>query len=382
MFGLRPRRTARILVLLAMAAALAGCGTPVFNPFAAQTNSNQANALNIVSIIGAPDTVGMTLLTQMQSSATARNLPMTTGPAVTGGRNISGYLSAITETDGTTLSYVWDVFDADGNRIHRIEGSEKSAERPSDPWIAANEAVLGRVAETSTAALATWLIANGQNQAVPEETTPTQTTPTQTAPAPTAAETPPATGTISPPSTGGTASPANQSGDASPATNGAMPVRSAAFSADTAPRPGLASLFTGTTGSRAQTAALSASQSAHVQLSEINGARGNGDTALAEALSTALAARGVRTHGGDDAPYRIFADVTQSPAHNGLEAIALIWRVEDRAGNVVGTVRQLRHVAAGTLGGEWGSAAVAAAEAAAGGIVELINDPAQILAQR
>ena len=116
MFGLRPRRTARILVLLAMAAALAGCGTPVFNPFAAQTDSNQANALNIVSIIGAPDTVGMRLLTQMQSSATARNLPMTTGPAVTGGRNISGYLSAITETDGTTLSYVWDVFDADGNR--------------------------------------------------------------------------------------------------------------------------------------------------------------------------------------------------------------------------------------------------------------------------
>lgn len=351
-----------MFISLAIATLLAGCGTPVFNPFAAQTNSNQANsanALNIVSIVGAPDNVGTTLLTQMQASATARNLPLTAGPAVTGGRNISGYLSAVTEPDGTTLSYVWDVFDAGGSRIHRVEGSEKSTERPSDPWIAANEEVLGRVAETSTAALATWLIANGQNEAAPAQTAPAISTPGAT-------ETPPATGTTVPP--------ANQSGDASPLTNEGAPVRAAAVSSTPGPRLRLASVLPGANATRAQ--------SADVQLREIKGAPGNGDAALAKALGVALAARGVQTNGRDDASYRIFADVTKSPSHDGREAIAVIWRVEDRAGKVIGTVRQLRHVAVGALDGTWGSAATAAAEAAASGIVDLIQDPAPILAQR
>ena len=376
LLGLRLRRRAGFFVSLAFAVLLAGCGTPVFNPFATQTNSNQANsanALNIVSVLGAPETVGTPLLTQMQVSAAARNLPLTAGPAVTGGRNISGYLSAVTETDGTTLSYVWDVFDAGGNRIHRVEGSEKSPERPSDPWIAADEAVLGRIAETSTAALAAWLIANGQNEAAPTETTPAETAPATSAPA--ATETPPATGTTAPP-------PANQSGDASPVTNEAAPVRSAAFSQNTTPRLRLASIFAGTNTAPAQPAAATATQNTNVQLGAVEGAPGNGNEALTAALKTALAARGIGTNGGNDAPYRVLADITKSPAHNGREAIAVIWRVENGAGEEVGTVRQLRHVKAGALDGKWGAAATAAAEAAAGGMTEIIGDSDPILAQR
>ena len=44
--------------------------------------------------------------------------------------------SALAEADGTTVIYVWDVFDMGGTRLHRIQGQERQpgTSNPSAPW--------------------------------------------------------------------------------------------------------------------------------------------------------------------------------------------------------------------------------------------------------
>jgi hypothetical protein len=57
----------------------------------------------------------------------------------------------------TTITWVWDVFDRDEQRALRISGEETAKVRHRDVWAAADDAMLGRIAQASMEQLAAFL---------------------------------------------------------------------------------------------------------------------------------------------------------------------------------------------------------------------------------
>src|SRR5262245_56495700 len=75
---------------------------------------------------------------------------------------LRGYLVASTEKRGSTISYIWDVNDAQGSRVARISGDEVIASRSgSDPWSGLDSAAIRSIAGKTTSQLAASLSRRG-----------------------------------------------------------------------------------------------------------------------------------------------------------------------------------------------------------------------------
>jgi len=106
----------------------------------------------------------------------------------------------------------------------------------------------------------------------------------------------------------------------------------------------------------------------------IEGAPGDGDTALAGSIGSVL-----RRHEIDivsdpkgQADLKLGAEVTMSPGEPGKQHIKIVWRLHGSDGSQIGTVAQENDVPKGTLDGAWGDVAYTVAVAAQDGILELI----------
>ncbi len=105
----------------------------------------------------------------------------------------------------------------------------------------------------------------------------------------------------------------------------------------------------------------------------VAGAPGDGDQALAAALSRQLAARGLKQADAFQANvYEVQGTVRVEPAAKGKESVTIIWVVLGPDGNQLGVTRQTKDVRKGSLDKTWGKAADAAAGAAAEDIARLI----------
>jgi hypothetical protein len=103
------------------------------------------------------------------------------------------------------------------------------------------------------------------------------------------------------------------------------------------------------------------------------GAPGDGDQALAAALSRQLAARGLEPATAFRANvFEVQGTVRVAPAAKGKETIAIVWVVLGPAGNQLGITRQTKDVRKGSLDKTWGKTADAAAAAAAEDIARLV----------
>ena len=105
----------------------------------------------------------------------------------------------------------------------------------------------------------------------------------------------------------------------------------------------------------------------------VAGAPGDGETALAEALSRQLAARGVAAATAFQSNvYEVQGTVRLAPAGKGKQSVTIVWVVLSPDGTQLGVTRQKKDVRKGSLDRKWGPAANAAAAAAAADIVKLI----------
>jgi hypothetical protein len=103
------------------------------------------------------------------------------------------------------------------------------------------------------------------------------------------------------------------------------------------------------------------------------GAPGDGDQALAAALSRQLAARGLEPAAATEANiYEVQGTVRVAPAAKGKETVAIIWVVLGPDGKQLGITRQTKDVRKGSLDKSWDNAADAAAGAAAEDIAKLV----------
>lgn len=74
---------------------------------------------------------------------------------------MKGYFSAFTDNRETVVIYVWDVLDAAGNRVNRIQGQQKVpvAQGPGG-WSAVTPAIMEAIADRTIDDLAVWLSAS------------------------------------------------------------------------------------------------------------------------------------------------------------------------------------------------------------------------------
>lgn len=131
---------------------------------ACQTNQTASSArpgsdatVAFESIDGPPPEVFRKLVQKLNAEAEAKNVPVVSH-AHTAPYRIRGYVALGIEKKKkrTHVSWVWDVYDANQRRTVRFSGEEIAGPAGRDPWHAANDEVLTRIARTGMERLAAY----------------------------------------------------------------------------------------------------------------------------------------------------------------------------------------------------------------------------------
>ena len=141
-----------------------------------------------------------------------------------------------------------------------------------------------------------------------------------------------------------------------------------------------AALETALTHPRRQVAANPAlSERPVAWVGSVRGAPGDGNTALARAMAGVLPLKGVKVEAArDKAQWRIEGIVSVKRGAGDKDVVTLTWRVLDSKGKEAGTIAQENAVPRGRLNKPWVEIAGFAAEAAAEGIAQLLQQIAQV----
>ncbi len=110
-------------------------------------------------VIGAPESASSVLAQGL--SARAAEIGLNLVPAGgTGTLSMRGYFSAFSEDGATTVVYVWDVVDAAGNRVHRIQGQQQAPAGPGEGWADVSGPTMQAIAVQTIDQLVAWLALN------------------------------------------------------------------------------------------------------------------------------------------------------------------------------------------------------------------------------
>ncbi len=271
----------------------------------------------IAPVIGAPESVGKQIVAQLTQDLEQKRVAVAKAPTDRADFTLRGYIVAAKEKNGTKVSYIWDVTDPTGQRVNRITGEEVAGKTDSrDPWTAVSPQVMQSITSKTATSLGTWI----------------------------------------------------QSATAvAGAAQTAQPVQTAAL-------PGSGAQPTPTpVAAPAATASISNSGTISAMVPSVTGAPGDGSVSLTSALQRELSRNGVSL---SDSPtgstYRVEGRVKMGANQNGKQPIQIDWHVKDPQGKQLGTVSQKNEIPAGSLDGQWGKVADAAASAAAQGILKLL----------
>ena len=107
----------------------------------------------------------------------------------------------------------------------------------------------------------------------------------------------------------------------------------------------------------------------------VTGASGDGGHVLSLAIAAALARAGValQEKPEDKPSYLLAGKVAVGRASAGHQQVQIVWAVSRADGKEIGRVSQENAVPAGSLNGKWGDTAYDVANAAVGGIVQLLQ---------
>ncbi len=143
------------------------------------------------SIDGPPPQVFDRMVGVLDSESKLRNLSVVSRQGQAAYR-VRSYLAAQVSRGHTTISWVWDVYDANQQRALRLSGSEPTSGSSRDAWDAADDLVLRKIAQAGFSGLSAMV--NG--------TAPADDTPPAAAPAPTRDRNGPAVASAEPADTG------------------------------------------------------------------------------------------------------------------------------------------------------------------------------------
>jgi len=151
------RAGSRVLavVLLAAAAALGGCagGNAPGNSYAMAPSAGGGATVAFESIDGPPPQVFDRMVGVLDSESKLRSLAVVSREGAAAYR-VRSYLSAQVVRGKTVIAWVWDVYDANQQRALRLSGEElTSAKGGRDPWGAADDLVLRKIAQAGFSGL-------------------------------------------------------------------------------------------------------------------------------------------------------------------------------------------------------------------------------------
>lgn len=311
-----------LALLLALAIALAGCAggalTSAFSGSGGDSGSSKLDPISFAQIIGPPAAISRQLTSQLISAAQQKNIPVITEKGKPATFTVRGYLAQSNERKGEKITYIWDVTDASGKRVHRILGEQTiPVKSGAKPWTSVNQAAMQNIASKTANDLALWL-------------------PKQKAAAGTVASTRPA------------------------ATRTATRTASTQAARKPAPAPS------------AQTKPKR-SGTIVALVPPVSGAPGDGRSTLTKAIRQRLRVKGVHiaSTGGVDV-YKINGRVTMGKASSTTQSVKIVWQLLSPKGKDLGSVTQQSDVAKGSLDKSWGPAATSAGNAAANEILKLI----------
>jgi len=273
--------------------------------------------------------------------------------------SLSGNFRIIPDAAAVRLGYNWTLTDPKGTVLHTISAEEIAPGTPAgDPWLQVTPAVLQRVAAYTAESLSSRLSQLGYATEVGGLPPPLETYAragpdadkdidyeTMNGPMK-----PTAVAVVSPPAAGN---------DTTLAAVAAEPVDDQPVAAAVKP------VKADATGRKQITA---------VVVLPVSGAPGSGNADLTKAMRQTLEDAGwpVLVKPRDDA-LTISGRVKLGPAQGKSQNVALAWTVKTPDGKTLGTVKQANAVPQGSLEGGWGDNALFAAQAAAGGIYDLVK---------
>ncbi|MPZ55211.1 MAG: hypothetical protein GEU91_01695 [Rhizobiales bacterium] len=169
-------RSVVAFVVLVLAPLLAGCVTEATHP-------SRGATLAFESIDGPPRPVFDRLVARLDAEARARQVAVVSRETPARYR-VRGYLAVKADRRSASIAWVWDVYDSDLRRAVRIAGEEPAGRGARDAWVAADDRVLGRIAEVGMRQLAAFVAAPyGSLPGAPETTPPEPPEPPAVAPA-------------------------------------------------------------------------------------------------------------------------------------------------------------------------------------------------------
>ena len=144
-------RAAIAALLLAMACGLGGCasGGAASGAFAM---ASDGPTVAFESIDGPPPQLFDRMVNVLDSESKLRHLSIVSREGAASYR-VRSYLSAQVNHGRTTIAWVWDVYDRDQQRALRLSGEEAAGKAGRDPWTAADDLVLRRIAQAGLSGL-------------------------------------------------------------------------------------------------------------------------------------------------------------------------------------------------------------------------------------
>src|SRR3954453_12475356 len=170
---LRTSRTvsrAAVAAALLMACALGGCasGGAGGGSFAM---AGSGATVAFESIDGPPPQVFERMVNVLDSESKLRNLSIVSREGSASYR-VRSYLAAQVSRGRTVIAWVWDVYDRDQQRALRLSGEESAGKAGRDPWAAADDLVLRRIAQAGLSGLSGMVNGTAPSDAPPLQPAP------------------------------------------------------------------------------------------------------------------------------------------------------------------------------------------------------------------
>ena len=143
------------LAVLSGGLMVGGCTTSGQPVLEAAMSGSALHTVAFESIDGPPEALFRKLVAQLGQEARARQVAMVSRESPAQYR-IRGYVAAHVQSNKTTITWVWDVYDAEREHTMRLAGEVPGA--PSErAWAAADDKVVARMAHDGMERLAAFL---------------------------------------------------------------------------------------------------------------------------------------------------------------------------------------------------------------------------------
>ena len=136
-----------------MACGLGGCaGGGAASGSFAMASSGNGPTVTFESIDGPPPQVFDRMVGVLDSESKLRSLSIVSREG-TASYRVRSYLAAQVSRGRTVIAWVWDVYDHNQQRALRLSGEEPAGKAGRDPWAAADDLVLRKIAQAGLSGL-------------------------------------------------------------------------------------------------------------------------------------------------------------------------------------------------------------------------------------